>query len=78
MMPSSSQVHDHQLIFQIISGVGQFHHWQKREERRGELAKKQHLLLPKHRGEKKVAKKSCCCFSNIEDRKGGQEKHMKP
>ena len=37
MMPSSSQVLDHQLIFQIISVVGQFHHWQKREERRGEL-----------------------------------------
>jgi len=37
MMPSFSQVHDHQLIFQIISGVGQFYHWQKREERRGEL-----------------------------------------
>jgi hypothetical protein len=56
MMPSSSQVHDHRLIFQIISGVGQFHYWQKREERRrGELAKK--LLLPKHRGEEKVAKK---------------------
>jgi hypothetical protein len=34
MMPSSLQVHGHQLIFQIISGVGQFHHWQKREERR--------------------------------------------
>ena len=33
MMPSSSQVHDHQLIFQIFSGVRQFHHWQKREER---------------------------------------------
>jgi hypothetical protein len=37
MMPSSSQVHDHQLIFQINSGFGHFHHWQKRgEERRGE------------------------------------------
>jgi len=32
MMLSSLQVHDHQLIFQIISGVGQFHHWQKRGE----------------------------------------------
>ena len=32
MMPNSSQVHDHQLIFQIISGVGQFHHKPKRGE----------------------------------------------
>jgi hypothetical protein len=33
MMPSSSQVPDHQLISQIISGVGQFHHRAKRERR---------------------------------------------
>jgi hypothetical protein len=33
MMPSSSQVLDHQLISQIISGVGQFHHRPKRERR---------------------------------------------
>jgi hypothetical protein len=32
MMPSSSQVHDHQLIFQKISGVGQFHHWPNKGE----------------------------------------------
>ena len=43
------------------------------EERR--VGKKQ-LLLPKHRGEEKVAKKSSSCFPNIEDRKGGQEKHI--
>ena len=42
---------------------------------RGELAKKQ-LMLPKHRGEEKVAKKSSSCFPNIKDRKGGQEKHI--
>jgi hypothetical protein len=45
MMPSSSQVLDHQLIFHIMYGLGQFHHRQnKEEERRGEergdLAKK--------------------------------------
>ena len=39
------------------------------------MAKKQ-LLLPKHRGEEKVAKKSSCCFPNIDDKKGGQEKHI--
>jgi hypothetical protein len=33
MMPSSSQVPDHQLISQIISGVGQFHHRPKRGEK---------------------------------------------
>jgi hypothetical protein len=33
MMPSSSQVPDHQLISQIISGVGQFHHMPKRGEK---------------------------------------------
>jgi hypothetical protein len=33
MMPSSSQVLDHQLISQIISGVGQFHHRPKRERK---------------------------------------------
>ena len=37
MMPSSSQVLDHQLIFHIMFGLGQFHHRQnKGEERRGE------------------------------------------
>jgi cytochrome oxidase Cu insertion factor (SCO1/SenC/PrrC family) len=33
MMPSSSQVLDHQLISQIIFGVGQFHHRPKRGEK---------------------------------------------
>ena len=56
MMPSSLQVHNHQLIFQIISRVGQFHHWQKRGEER--IVGKKQLLLPKHRGEEKVAKKA--------------------
>ena len=37
MMSSSSQVLDHQLIFHIMYGLGQFHHGQnKGEERRGE------------------------------------------
>jgi len=42
MMISSSQVLDHQLIFYIIYGLGQFYHRQnKGEERReGDLAKK--------------------------------------
>jgi hypothetical protein len=33
MMPSSSQVPDHQLISQIISGVGQFYQRPKRGEK---------------------------------------------
>ena len=46
MMPSSSHVLNHQLIFHIIYGPGQFHHRQnKGEERRGEIwQKNQHLL----------------------------------
>jgi hypothetical protein len=57
MMPSSSQVHDHQLIFQTISGVGQFHHWQnKREEMRvcqkkaAACSQKEIAAATKHRG----------------------------
>ena len=51
MMPSSSQVLDHQLIFHIMYGLGQFHHRQnKGEERRGEIwQKKKQQLLSKHR-----------------------------
>ena len=40
MMPSSSQVLDHQLIFHIMYGLGQFHHRQNNGEERGDLAKK--------------------------------------
>jgi hypothetical protein len=40
MMPSSSQVLDHQLIFYLMYGLGQFHHWQNKGEERGELEKK--------------------------------------
>ena len=41
MMPSSLQVLDHQLIFHIMYGLGQFHHRQnKEEERRGEIWQK--------------------------------------
>jgi len=41
MMPSSSQVLDHQLIFHIMFGLVQFHHRQnKGEERRGEIWQK--------------------------------------
>jgi len=50
-MPSSSQVLDHQLIFHIMYGLGQFHHRQnKGEERRGEIWQK----------------KSNSCLANIE------------
>ena len=50
MMPSSSQVLDHQLIFHIMYGLEQFHHWQnKGGERRGEIWQKKQQLLSKHR-----------------------------
>ena len=46
MMPSSSQVLDHQLIFHIIYGLGQFYHRQnKGEERRGRFSKKNNSCL---------------------------------
>ena len=49
-MPSSSQVLDHQLIFHIMYGLGQFHHRQnKGEERRGEIWQKKQQLLSKHK-----------------------------
>jgi len=51
MMPSSSQVLDHQLILHIMYGLGQFHHRQnKGEERREEIWQK----------------KSNSCLANIE------------
>jgi hypothetical protein len=57
MMPSSSQVYDHQLIFQIIFGVGQFYHWQnKGEEMRvcqkktAACSQKEITAASKHRG----------------------------
>ena len=49
MMLSSSQVLDHQLIFHIMYGLGQFHHRQNKAEKRGDLAKKKQQLLSKHR-----------------------------
>ena len=71
MMPSSSQVLDHQLIFHIMYVLGQFHHRQnKGEERRGEIWQKKsnscltnierkrckkQLLLSKHRGQELTA-----------------------
>ena len=46
MMLSSSQVLDHQLIFYIMYGLGQLHHWQnKGEERRGEIWQKNNSCL---------------------------------
>ena len=50
MMPSSSQVLDHQLIFHIMYGLRQFHHRQnKGEERRGEIWQKTNSCLAKNR-----------------------------
>jgi hypothetical protein len=39
MMPSSSQVLDHQLIFHLMYKLRQFHHRQNKGEERGELEK---------------------------------------
>jgi len=73
-MPSSSQVFDHQLIFHIMYGLGQFNHRQnKGEERRGEIwQKKSNSCLTNI--ERKRCKKSSSCFPNIEDRKGGKNR----
>ena len=72
MMPSSSQVLDHQLIFHIMYGLRQFHHRQnKGEERRGEIQQKSNSCLTNI--ERKRCKKNSCCFPNIEDRKGGKK-----
>ena len=51
MMPSSSQVLDHQLIFHIMYGLGQFHHRQNKGEER--------------RGEGRLGKKTNNCLANI-------------
>ena len=82
MMPSSSQVLDHQLIFHIMYGLGQFHHRQNKGEERGDLAKKSNscltnierkrcknkqLLLPKHRGQEKQPKKQLAAATWLED-----------
>jgi hypothetical protein len=73
MIPSSSQVLDHQLIFHIMYGLGQFHHRQnKGEERRGEIWQKNNSCLTNI--ERKRCKKSSCCFLNIEDRKGDRNR----
>ena len=45
MMPSSSQILDHQLIFHIMYGLRQFHHQQNKGEERGDLAKKSNSCL---------------------------------
>jgi hypothetical protein len=74
MMPSSSQVYDHQLIFQIIFGVGQFYHWQNKGEEMRVCQKKNSCLFQKeitaaskHRevGEIEVV---------VEKRRGGETK----
>ena len=52
MMPSSSQVLDHQLILHIMYGLGQFHYRQNKGEER--------------RGEGRFGKKSNSCLINIE------------
>ena len=72
MIPSSSQVLDHQLIFHIMYGLRQFHHRQNKGEERGDLAKKSNSCLTNI--ERKRCKKSSSCFPNIEDRKGGKNR----
>ena len=74
MMPNSSQVHDHQLIFQIISGVGQFYHWQNKGEEVRVCQIKSSCWFPKniaattkHRGVGEVEVVG-------EERRGGQTK----
>ena len=71
MMPSSSQVLDHQLIFYIMYGLKQFHHQQNKGEERRDLTKKSNSCLANI--ERKRCKKSSCCFPNIEDRKNSQK-----
>ena len=57
MMPSSSQVLDHQLKFHIMYGLGQFHHRQdKGEERRGEIWQKKATVAQQTQREKGVKK----------------------
>ena len=57
MMPSSSQVLDHQLIFHIMYGLRQFHHRQnKGEERRREIWQKSNSCLTNI--ERKMCKKT--------------------
>ena len=48
MMPNFLQVLDHQLIFHIMYGLGQFHYRQKKGSR-GETWQKKQQLLSKHR-----------------------------
>ena len=64
MMPSFSQVLDHQLIFHIIYGLTiSSSAKQKREEEREDLAKKKQQLLSKHRAatDGKNSQKTDCC-----------------
>ena len=70
MMPSSSQVLDHQLIFHIMYGLRQFHHRLNKGE--GRFGKKINSCLTNI--ERKRCKKSSCCFPNIEDRKVGKNR----
>ena len=70
IMPSSSQVLDHQLIFHIMYGLRQFHYQQNEGEER--FGKKSSSCLTNI--ERKRCKKSSCCFPNIEDRKGGKNR----
>ena len=48
-MPNFLQVLDHQLIFHIMYGLGQFYHRQNKGEERGDLVEKKQQLLSKHR-----------------------------
>ena len=71
MMSSSSQVLDHQLIFDIMYGLRQFYHRQNKGEGRFSKKKSNSCLT---NIERKRCKKSSCYFPNIDDRKGGKNK----
>ena len=64
MMPSSSQVLDHQLIFHIMYGLRQFHHRQNKGEER--------------RGEGRFGKKSNNCLTNIERKRCKKKQLLLP
>jgi hypothetical protein len=60
-MPSSSQVFDHQLIFHLMYGLGQFHHRQNKGGERGELGKKAATALALDNFIIGKTKRSNCC-----------------
>jgi hypothetical protein len=62
MMPSSSQVLDHQLIFPLMYGLGQFHHRQNKGDRgEGRVEKKAAAALALDNFIIGKTKRSNCC-----------------